>query len=143
LVFPVTASQFDNLSGCGGQMTTSVTILSSGALNAVTHTHEMTMFRGFNGAVAVLLLDGNQNQLWVSPTQNFGVDGTFVGRSDRIDNWSASVPTQLLSLARYIAIIQQWTPRGVVADIQNWLAGLSSIASSLGPIIQLIKTLAG
>jgi hypothetical protein len=123
-------------------MTTDVSIQASGLLNAVTHTHEMTLFRGFNGAVAVLLLDQNQLQLWISQTQNFGVDGSLIGRSDRYDNWQDNVPTALLPQVRYIAIIQQWTPRGVVANIQNWLNGIGPIAQALGAIIQVIETIA-
>jgi hypothetical protein len=141
-VFPISASQFNDLSGSGGQMTTDVTIFASGLLNAVTETHEMTVLRGFNGAVAVLLLDQNQTQLWVSATQNFGVDGTALGTSDRHDNWSDNVPSAILPQVRYIAIIQQWNPRGVVADIKNWLGGIGPIAQALGPIIQIVKTIA-
>lgn len=55
--FPITATQFDSLSRCGGHMNTTVTILSDGTLNAVTRTWEDTDLRGFEGAVAAVVLD--------------------------------------------------------------------------------------
>jgi hypothetical protein len=143
-VLPIRASQEDAFGGgSGGHMQTDITIMSSGALDAVTHTWEDTQLHGFVGAVAVALLDADKNKLWVSPTQRYGVDGKMVGRSDRLDNSTANVPTELLSMVRYIAIIQKWDPNNVFTDIQNWLTGLDSIAAELGPIIKLVQTIAG
>jgi hypothetical protein len=141
-VFPISASQDDSFPDSGGVMHTDVTVYASGLLNAVTHTHEMTALRGFKGAVAVTLLDQNQKNPWTTTTQHFGVDGYLIGTSDRTDNWTTGVPPDVLANARYIAVNQQWDPN-LVADIGNWIAGLSNIAQQLGPIIQVIKTIAG
>ena len=138
--FPITASQDNNFPGSGGFMHTDATIYASGLLNAVTHTWEVTDLRGFRGAVAVALLDQSQNSIWVSATQHYGVDGRWIGTSDRTDNWNDNVPAAILPNARYIAIIQQWDPN-VVLDIEQWIQGLANVAQSLGPIVQAISTI--
>jgi hypothetical protein len=138
--FPITGSRDDNFPGSGGFMHTDVTVYADGTLNAATHTWEVTDLRGFRGAVAVVLLDQNQANPWVTPTQHFGVDGRWIGTSDRTDNWSASVPSDVLASVRYIAIIQQWDPN-VVADIQAWVQGLANVAQQLGPLISAIGTI--
>jgi hypothetical protein len=135
--FPIVASQDNQFSGSGGYMHTDATIYASGLMNAVTHTWEVTDLRGFKGAVAVALLDQAQNKIWCSATQHFGVDGRWIGTSDRFDNWSDTVPTDILANARYLAIIQQWDPN-LVADIEAWLAGLTNPAQAIAAIIQAI-----
>ncbi|MFY9531888.1 MAG: hypothetical protein WBC04_17820 [Candidatus Acidiferrales bacterium] len=136
--FPIVASQDDNFPGSGGFMHTDASVYSSGLLKAVTHTWEVTDLRGFRGAVAVALLDQNENALWVSATQHFGVDGRWMGTSDRTDNWSDNAPAAILPIVRYIAIIQKWDPNNVFNDIQAWLGGTASVANELGPIIQAV-----
>jgi hypothetical protein len=138
--FPITASRDDNFPGSGGFMHTDVTVYADGTLNAVTHTWEVTDLRGFRGAVAVTLLDQNQANPWVTPTQHFGVDGRWIGTSDRTDNWSVGVPPDVLANARYIAIVQQWDPN-VVADIEAWIQGLSNVAQQLASLIKAIGTI--
>ena len=140
--FPIQMSQDDSFPGSGGVMQTQVTVYSSGLLNAVTHTHEMTMLRGFKGAVAVAVLDQNKAKLWVSPTQQYGVDGSVFGTSDRTDNWSANIPSEILPQIRYLAIIQQWNPNNVFNDIQTWLNGISNVATQLANIIKVVETIA-
>jgi hypothetical protein len=139
--YPIVGSQDNQFPGSGGYMHTDATIYASGLLNAVTHTWEVTDLRGFKGAVAVALLDQDQNKIWCSATQHFGVDGRWIGTSDRYDNWSDNVPTDILANARFLAIIQQWDPN-LVADIEAWLAGLANVAQALGPIIQVIVLIA-
>jgi len=140
-VFPITASRDDQFPGSGGYMHTDATVYASGEMQAVTHTWEVTDLRGFRGAVAVALLDRNLVSIWVSDTQRFGVDGRWIGTSDRTDSWSEVVPNDALVNARYIAIIQQWDPN-LVADIETWLQGLANVAQTLGPIITVITTIA-
>jgi hypothetical protein len=122
-------------------MSTAASIYASGSLNCVTHTWEVTDLRGFRGSVAVALLDQNQNTLWVSGTQHFGVDGRWFGTSDRTDNWSDNVPAAVLPNVRFIAIIQHWDPRNVYIDISVWLAGIGNVVGQLGSVIQGVTTI--
>ena len=93
--------------------------------------------------MAVTLLDKDKKNPWTTePTQHFGVDGRWIGTSDRTDDWSSTVPPDVLANARYIAITQQWDP-DVVADIKAWISGLANIAQELGPAITAIVTAFG
>jgi hypothetical protein len=140
-VFPITASRDDNFPGSGGFMHTDVTVPENGALNAVTHIWEVTEFRGFVGAVAVVLTDASKTPLWVSPTQKYGVDGRATGTSDRTENWTASVPAALLQQARGIAIVQKWDPRNVFDDIQAWLGGTAGAVHEVAQIATDVATI--
>ncbi|HEX6501968.1 MAG TPA: hypothetical protein VF011_01885 [Terriglobales bacterium] len=139
--FPITASQDDNFAGTGGRMHTDASIYSSGLMNAVTHTWEVTDLRGFKGAVAVAVFDENRTTLWVSATQRFGVDGRWIGTSDRTDNWSETVPAEFVPKVRYIAILQHWDPN-LVEDIEHWLQGINDIAQQLGTALKAIELVA-
>ena len=89
------------------------------------------------------VLDGNKTKLWVSPTQLYGVDGKWIGTSDRTANWSANIPAAILPSIRYLAIIQQWNPNNVFNDIENWLNGIANVATQLANIIQKVTTIGG
>lgn len=144
--FPISVSQDDHFPGSGGYMHTEVSISKSGDgsgyLSALTHTWEVTDFRGFRGSVAVAVLDGNKGLLWVSNTQNYGVDGRkvpFGGPSDREDDWTDTIPVQKMSQARYVAIKQRWNPRPVADDINTWLQGISDVVGELGSALQPLQ----
>lgn len=139
--FPIIESQDNNFPNSGGYMHTDVTVYTSGLLDAVTHTWEVTDLRGFKGAVAVAVLDQNNRMLWVSPTQQFGVDGRWIGTSDRTENWSATIPTPVLPNIRYLAIIQQWNPNNVFNDIETWLTGIGDVVTKLADIIKKVQTI--
>jgi hypothetical protein len=145
-VFPIQGSQDDHFQNSGGFMHTDVTITrnndGSAHLNAVTHIWEVTELRGFRGAVAVAVLDADKRPLWVSQTQKYGVDGRALGTADRTENWSDTMPSQLVPQARYLAIIQKWNPKNAFDDINNWLKGIGQVVNELAPIIKTIKTIA-
>ena len=145
-VFPIQASQHDSFSGSGGLMDTTVTITrngdGSGHVNAVTHIWEITDLRGFRGSVAVCVLDGNQKPLWISATQTYGVDGKWIGTSDRTENWTDTVPAQVLNQVRFLAIIQKWNPANAFDDINRWLQGIGNVANEVAPIVKTVATIA-
>jgi hypothetical protein len=134
--FPIAESQDDSFQGSGGYMHTDVHIFKnadgSGYLNAVTHTWEVTELRGFRGAVAVALLDENKIPLWVSNTQNYGVDGVMIGTHDRTENWNETVPAPFMPQIRYIAIIQKWNPKNEFDDIHRWLQSIGDAVGKAG-----------
>jgi hypothetical protein len=143
--FPITGARDDCFPGSGGCMHTNATLTrnpdGSGHINAVTRTSEMTMLRGFKGSVAIAILDENHQALWVSETQNYGVDGTAFGTHDRTDNWVDTVPAALLPHMRQYAIIQKWNPNNVFTSIKNWLSGIKTVADELAGIATDVKTI--
>jgi hypothetical protein len=140
-LFPIIASQDDGFPGSGGFMHTDVTLYASGLLNGVTHTWEVTDLRGFRGSVAVALLNQAREFLWVSGTHSFGVDGRWIGTSERYDNWSDNAPAAVLPLVSYIAIIQKPEP-DVGGDIQHWLATVGQALQELETILQTVAKIA-
>jgi hypothetical protein len=139
--YPIQAERRDDLSGCGGHMDTSVTIDAQGHMNAVTHIWEDTALRGFHGGAVVVLVDGNNHPLWASPTEVLGVDGRWIGVSDRTVSWTATVPSNLLQLVRGIAIYQTWDPTNVAGVISQWLTQIQNDASAIASIVQSVATI--
>jgi hypothetical protein len=136
--FPIQAEQRTDLSGCGGHMDTTVTIDAQGHMNAVTHIWEDTDLRGFHGGAVVVLVDANNKPLWASPTEVLGVDGRWIGVSDRTVGWTATVPASVLALARGIAIYQTWDPTNVAGVIAQWLSALSTDSALVANIVKSI-----
>lgn len=139
--FPIQAEQRTDLAGCGGHMDTTVTIDAQGHMNAVTHIWEDTDLRGFHGGAVVVLLDANNKPLWASPTEVLGVDGRWVGVSDRTVGWTATVPTSVLPPARGIAIYQAWDPTNIAGVIQQWLTAINTDAALVAGIVKSIVTI--
>lgn len=126
-----------------GSMRTSFTLLSDGTLTAVTRTWTRVKMKGFTGAVCVVLLDKGKNPIWSSGSQSYGVDGTWVGRSDRTENWRASVPSDILPHVKGYSILQTHNPiwpARVGARIDQFLGWLNS-GEGKGTL-ELIKSLA-
>jgi hypothetical protein len=101
----VTAFRSDAV-GAGQFMTTSATATcSSATIAATTRTMTTNAFWGFHGCVAFDLVDGTGRLMRRTPSTCFGVDGTFIGRSDRTDTFTQSMtPAEAASL-RTIGIV--------------------------------------
>ncbi|XWK87470.1 MAG: hypothetical protein U7127_25260 [Phormidium sp.] len=113
----LTAKQQHNDVG-GGHMETSVTVYDTGRLDAVTRTWTNVKMAGFRGGVVVVLLDVNNHRLWASGLRTYGVDGTWIGRSNRTESWSEQVPSEVISRVSGCEIIHQHNPSD---DWHRWL----------------------
>lgn len=113
-------------------MQTNAAVSDAGQLVAVTHTFSHNQLSGFHGSVYVALVDGNSVTIpgGASSVQTFGVDGTWIGNSDRTDTWSYQFPFNLFSQARNIIVVQQWNPQ--------WLSSLANLGSVLSTLIQTV-----
>jgi hypothetical protein len=141
-VFPIRTTQTDSFSTVGGHLTTDVTIFADGTLSASTAASEDTLLRGFRGGAVALLLDGQHNILWGSQTIEVGVDGSLIGTSKRIVNWTAQVPAAVLDQTRYVAVKQATADQDVAVVIKNWLDGINNLAPDLLSIAKLIALVA-
>jgi hypothetical protein len=96
---------------------------------------------GFTGSVTVVLTDGDGRALWAANPQTHGVDGEWVGDDDRHENWSATVPSNVLDQVRGYAILQQHDPRWRIFDKgEKFLDWLSSDEGkeTIGAIVAII-----
>lgn len=101
-----------------GYMETLFDLDSNGNLNARTRTWTDVKFKGFTGGVLIAFTDTSGTVIWSTEQQLYGVDGKFIGNSDRTENWQAKVPPQTLSRIGGYAIVQEHTPRSRALD---WL----------------------
>ncbi len=116
VIFPITGNRKDSVAN--GRMPTSFTLNSNGQLTAVTNTSTGVQLAGFTGGVSIILLDNNKQPIWASKVHKYGVDGCLngvdgclIGTCNHNDNWSDSVPANILSQVRGYAILQQHTPK--------------------------------
>ncbi len=99
-----------------GYMETLFDLDSNGNLNARTKTWTSRKTSGFTGGVLIAFTDKSGNAIWSTQQQRYGVDGKWIGKSNRTVNWQAKVPPEILSRIGGYAIVQEHTPRGRVLD---------------------------
>ena len=71
----------------------------AGQLDAVTGTWTGLLARGFTGGVYILLRHGSGAVIGVTGLHTFGVDGRWVGRSNRTDYWSEGFDPRVAAAA--------------------------------------------
>lgn len=109
VAFPITGDRDDKVAN--GRMRTSFTLSADGTLTAVTNTRTGVQLAGFTGGASIILLDGNKQPIWASSVHRYGVDGCMIGTCNRNDNWSDSVPSDILSQVKGYSILQQHEPK--------------------------------
>jgi hypothetical protein len=124
--------------GAHHYMTTHGVMLSTGHIDAQTRTQTLTWLGGFTGGVQLLLEDQNGITIGASSIQTFGVDGTWIGRSDRTDYWSEEMDPALA--ARTVAIHVYHFPAPKYSALQNLV---NAAVAALRPILDLIKDIKG
>jgi hypothetical protein len=88
-------------------MRTSFTLSADGRLTAVTNTRTGVQLAGFTGGASIVLLDGNKQPIWASSVHRYGVSGCMIATCNRNDNWSDSVPLDILSQVKGYSIFQK------------------------------------
>ena len=107
--------------GAGHHMDTVGVLYDDNSVQAMTHTWSTSAFGGFTGGVWLMFLDGSDNVLGFTNVHTFGVDGTWVGRSSRFDNWSQSLSADVRQGTASIRIAQAWAPQPRIANFPNLL----------------------
>lgn len=107
--FPITGDRDDGVAN--GRMRTSFTLTANGKLSAVTNTRTKVKLAGFTGAASIVLVDASKRPIWASGVHSYGVDGCYVGKCNRNENWSENVPPEIMSRVRGYAILQQHDPK--------------------------------
>jgi hypothetical protein len=110
------AIHVDTFLGAGHYMTTDAT-LANGVLKAITRTRTVTWLGGFTGGVHVVLADANDIVIGTSNQQTFGVDGTFIGRSDRTEHWSENIDPDIARRTARLGVVHAWAPKVDTAEM--------------------------
>ena len=132
----------ENFLGAGHYMTTWGVLrkTDSGAhIDATTRTRTITMFGGFRGGVNIVYSDAQGFPVGMSETQSFGVDGTWIGRSDRTDYWSQDLPQDWANRITKITINQFWNPW----SLQDQVRKLVDLARPIVEIAQAVINMGG
>jgi hypothetical protein len=113
---PLTGEQEDTVRR-KSYMKTKITISNlgggNGRIDGTTRTWTDVRLAGFVGGVDVALLDANKNILYVTPLQDYGVNGKWLGGSDRTDRWNESIPAGVVDKVKGYLILHRTTPRSI------------------------------
>src|SRR5215831_19264979 len=121
--------------GAGHYMTTWGVLrkTASGAhIDATTRTRTITMFGGFHGGVNLVYSDAQAFPVGMSETQTYGVDGTWIGRSDRTDYWSQDLPQDWATRVTKITINQFWNPWSLQDTVRK-------LVDTVRPIVEIAQ----
>jgi hypothetical protein len=89
----------------------------AGRLDGITRTWTGILMRGFTGGVYVQLRNPNRAVIGVTELRSYGVDGKWVGRSDRTEAWVEQFSAAVAANTVELEIIQLHTPRDRYAQI--------------------------
>jgi hypothetical protein len=124
--------------GAGHYMTTWGALYGNGHIDAQTRTRTITWFGGFHGAVYLVFADANGIPKGQSQRHVFGVDGTWIGQSDRTDYWSEEIGPDLAAQTAKLAVFHSWSPNDLKTQIERAVAIAQPI---LDLIAQVKKTI--
>ena len=139
--FPVFVEQSDHLPGVNIDVDSSVTLYADGRVVINTTTHEELDLRGGHAAIVVLFYDANQHWIWSSTPLRYGVDGKWIGPSDRNDSNTQFVDPDTMRIVSYLAIKHYESPNDAQTDIQNWLMGAQQDFGAVAAIAKDISAL--
>ncbi|AEI46347.1 hypothetical protein [Paenibacillus mucilaginosus] len=108
----------------GRYMNTRATLQRSGPLagqlDATTRTKNSVKLTGFTGGVFILLKNSDGAVIGATEQKKFGVDGTWIGRYDRTDYWSAYFPADVAGATASMEIIQQHAAKDLDDQLAYW-----------------------
>jgi hypothetical protein len=120
----------DSFLGAGHYMTTHGVLRKT--VEPTTRTRTITMFGGFHGGVNMVYSDAAGFPVGMSATQRFGVDGTWIGRSDRTDYWSEELTEDQSTRTTTITLFHFWQPDQLDDVVRR-------AVDAAKPLVQLIK----
>jgi hypothetical protein len=103
----------------------------SGLLVAKTRTQSVTLLGGFHGSVRVSLLDNNGAIIaTTTPAPRYGVDGRWIGNSDRTDVWTYQFDPAQANAAVSLGLVHAWDPQ--------WLNAFEAIGKAFAYLVQVL-----
>lgn len=139
--FPIKVSSPETKVKSKSYMQSDVTLSqtpSGGLISSKTRIWSRNKWNGFTGGVEVVLLDENDNVLFISQLRKYGVNGRYIpGAPDsRTETWSEAVPADVMTRARKIAIVHRHTPTNRLPGL---FSDMKQLVDAIKPIIQLLN----
>lgn len=118
--------------------------IQDGTLSAITHTFTVTWLGGFHGAVFACLEDGNGNPIPWTPREQpllhrYGVDGRWIGNSDRHDAWILNHTPADAARATAVNVYHSWNPDSFQAILNKWVAAGASVKALADDVAAIAK----
>ena len=109
-------------------MTTHGVLHRSGHIDAQTRTRSVSWFCGYHSGVYLLFGDAAGSTIGSSTMHVFGVDGAWMGRSDRTDYWSEDIDPDVSARTRTLAVAHTRAPQVLQRTVERAIAGWWPIA---------------
>jgi hypothetical protein len=106
-------------------------------VDATTRTRTITMFGGFRGGVNMVYSDAQGFPVGMSATMSYGVDGTWIGRSDRTDYWSQDLSPDWANRTTSLTIFHFWNPNSLQDQVSKLVAATKPIVEIVAAIIAM------
>jgi hypothetical protein len=116
---------------------------SNGYVTATTRTWTWTKLGGFHGSVMLGFFDKEQIALGGTDYERFGVDGGWLGQSDRTDFWQTTFDPGKAPQIEYMIVVHTWRPDEVKVAIQKAADILEPAANVLGKLDQIGTAISG
>lgn len=142
VTFPIKVQSTQTVVGRGSgngkfkMTTTGMQLSNTGIITGTTQINSEDYINGFDGNVAVGILDANGNDL--VPTVQVGCWGVNL-RSGRTQVWSATVPASVAAQARSVTLYQFNNSCG--SNVAAFLATATAVATAVGPIATAVAAL--
>lgn len=141
----VAAKNFDSgdvFLGSGHYMRTWGQVDAMGRVAATTRIRTITWFGGYHGGVHVIFANSDDAPVYTSQDHRYGVDGTWVGTSDRTEAWFEQMDASRYGDIHRIYIFQSWQPDSFQTILDKWVAAGKSVASLAGSVGDIAKVVA-
>lgn len=96
--------------GGTGSMSSDIVIAANGRATLTTRTWTKVKLNGFTGGVRVVVFS-DDGDAFVSDEYRYGVDGTLIGRSDRMDVAQFNIPPAVAARATHAAVLIGHSPK--------------------------------
>jgi hypothetical protein len=125
--------------GLGHYVSTHGLVHPSGYIEAQTRTRSLSWFCGYHCGVYLLFADAAGSTIGSSTMQVFGVDGAWMGCSDRTDYWGEEIDPDVALHTRTLAVLHTGAPQVLQRTVERAIAGMWPIAR----VVTAVRTTIG
>ena len=110
----------------------------NGRIDAQTRTRSASWFCGYHSGVYLLFGDAAGATIGSSTMHVFGVDGAWIGRSDRTDYWGEEIDPDVSVRTRTLAVAHTGAPQVLQRTVERAIAGSWPIADVVAEVNKTI-----
>ncbi|MFT4217704.1 MAG: hypothetical protein QM619_11055 [Micropruina sp.] len=139
----LTVDTGDDFLGAGHYVHTRLRLTrSTGDLSGTNRTWTVTSLGGFHAGVCAILVDADDIPVanGHTPLWRFGVDGKWIGRSDRTDALQYSISPDAAAQVAALKVFHTWAPDSFQTILDKWVAAgksVSDLATDAGQVVKL------